>query len=360
MVTEDRLADRLEELLEQGLRGRDWPRELEALPPEERAEFEPALRALASLAEVKRPGMTLSAWERGRKRMLQSLRAGRAPQGRSAAGGRAAWLPGRWSGRLVPAALGVILLLLAGSGTVAAAQGALPGEPLYPVKLLSEQVQLWVREQVEGPAAALELADGLQRRRLNEAAAVAAQGRPAMTTVILELEAVGEGTVVAGGREMPLAPGVAQPPVSAGQRLRLVIETGPDGGLVVVEMEPVGGPPAQPPIRGPQLPAGPPVPPGTTERLPTLPDEEEEEEGAGHAGQPSEVVRPEPERIPFPQRPTGTDGRGSGSEGVAPRTDGGTDAAAGPGYRLPWLRGWLPTRQPATPGPPELDLPYGR
>jgi hypothetical protein len=56
-----------------------------------------------------------------------------------------AWLPG-WATTLI-LALG---LLLAGSGTVAAANYSMPDSPLYPVKIATEQVQLSLTRSDEG------------------------------------------------------------------------------------------------------------------------------------------------------------------------------------------------------------------
>ena len=47
-----------------------------------------------------------------------------------------------WQARWVSVVSIVLALLLAGGGTVAAAGGSMPGEPLYPVKLATEQVRL--------------------------------------------------------------------------------------------------------------------------------------------------------------------------------------------------------------------------
>ncbi|MDD4923675.1 MAG: DUF5667 domain-containing protein [Dehalococcoidales bacterium] len=50
----------------------------------------------------------------------------------------------RWQGQWAPVALSLcIVLLLSGGGTVAAANSSMPSDPLYNVKLASEQVQLF-------------------------------------------------------------------------------------------------------------------------------------------------------------------------------------------------------------------------
>jgi hypothetical protein len=67
-----------------------------------------------------------------------------------------------------------ILVIFVGSGTVAAAQGALPGDFLYPVKVsINETVELALATT---PVAKAEVSAKLAERRVEEAQALAAQG----------------------------------------------------------------------------------------------------------------------------------------------------------------------------------------
>jgi hypothetical protein len=85
--------------------------------------------------------------------------------------------PGRlffgWQPRWVATLAIVLVLLLAGSGTVAAASGSMPGEPLYPVKIVSEQAQLAFTPSTQGKA---ELYTRLADKRVAEIIYVAEKG----------------------------------------------------------------------------------------------------------------------------------------------------------------------------------------
>ncbi len=67
----------------------------------------------------------------------------------------------------------VLALCAAGGGTVYAAQGSLPGDALYPVKLGTEQVMMWLGDDVAKAERALSFAE----RRVGEMEALAEKGR---------------------------------------------------------------------------------------------------------------------------------------------------------------------------------------
>ncbi len=70
---------------------------------------------------------------------------------------------------------GLLLFVLAGSGTVSAAQGALPGDILYPIKLaVNEKVEVALASNASAKA---EVQVRLAGRRVEEAQTLAAQGR---------------------------------------------------------------------------------------------------------------------------------------------------------------------------------------
>ncbi len=81
------------------------------------------------------------------------------------------WWP-RWATVSVAIVLG---LLLVGGSTVAAASGSMPGEPLYPVKLAAEQVQLAFTPSALGKA---ELYAKLADRRVVEIVDMAGKNEP--------------------------------------------------------------------------------------------------------------------------------------------------------------------------------------
>ncbi len=80
------------------------------------------------------------------------------------------WQP-QWSVSLAI----VLVLLLAGSGTVAAASGSMPDEPLYPVKLATEQAQLVFTPSALSKA---ELCAKLADRRVAEIVRMADESKP--------------------------------------------------------------------------------------------------------------------------------------------------------------------------------------
>ncbi len=75
---------------------------------------------------------------------------------------------------------GLLLFVLAGAGTASAAQGALPGDLLYPVKIhINEQVEVALATT---PAQKAKAETHLAERRVEEAQTLAAQGRLNATT----------------------------------------------------------------------------------------------------------------------------------------------------------------------------------
>ncbi|MFH0768493.1 MAG: DUF5667 domain-containing protein, partial [Chloroflexota bacterium] len=81
-----------------------------------------------------------------------------------------------WQPRGATAVTIVLVLLLAGSGTVAAATGSMPDEPLYPVKLATEQARLVLTPSALGKA---ELYAKLADRRVVEIIRMADKSKPA-------------------------------------------------------------------------------------------------------------------------------------------------------------------------------------
>ncbi len=80
-----------------------------------------------------------------------------------------------WQPRWAVALSAFIILLAGGSGAVLAANGSMPGQPLYAVKLASEKVKLAVTTSSTAKA---EIYAGLAERRVNEIVYLAANGEP--------------------------------------------------------------------------------------------------------------------------------------------------------------------------------------
>ncbi len=132
-----------------------------------------------------------------------------------------------WQPRWAMVVAIILALLLAGGGTVAAAGGSMPDEPLYPVKLATEQVRLVFAPSALGKA---ELYTELADRRVLEIIRMAGENKPeqiertarrldAYLTKIAVLSSTQEAT---GGAAM--APAVEEAP--------LLAERAEDGGGV--------------------------------------------------------------------------------------------------------------------------------
>ena len=80
-----------------------------------------------------------------------------------------------WQPRWATAVAMVLIMLLAGSGTVAAAGNSMPDEPLYPVKLATEQVRLRLTPSNLGKA---QLYVNFADKRVLEIARMAEVGKP--------------------------------------------------------------------------------------------------------------------------------------------------------------------------------------
>ncbi len=88
-----------------------------------------------------------------------------------------------WQPRWVTAIAIVLVLLLAGGGTVAAASNSMPDEPLYPVKIVSEQAQLVFTPSTQGKA---ELYARLADKRIAEIIYVAEKGNARQVELVAQ------------------------------------------------------------------------------------------------------------------------------------------------------------------------------
>ena len=90
-------------------------------------------------------------------------------------GRRRSFFSWSWQPRWAMVVTVALVVLLAGGGTVAAAGGSMPDGPLYPVKLATEQVQLFFTPSALGKA---ELYARLVDRRVSEIARMAGANKP--------------------------------------------------------------------------------------------------------------------------------------------------------------------------------------
>lgn len=114
-----------------------------------------------------------------------------------------------WQPRWATAVIVVIVLLLAGSSTVAAASNSLPDEPLYPVKLATETVQLTLTPSALGKA---ELYVKLVDKRVAEIIKMAEKGKAkqvARVTQRLNRQLIAMASLPMPGGEEPVEREVA-------------------------------------------------------------------------------------------------------------------------------------------------------
>jgi len=134
--------------------------------PEQAGELEPLLRTalVAKEASAIEPRPEFKA--RARYQLRSALQEAKSKRGLRLLG----WQP-KWA-----AAIAIVLvLLLAGSSTVVAASNSMPDEPLYPVKLATEQIRLRLTPSDIGKA---QLYASLADRRVLEIARMAQKGKP--------------------------------------------------------------------------------------------------------------------------------------------------------------------------------------
>jgi len=173
--------DRLDQALSRRLAG-DGP------PEGELARYRTSLEALEALRPV--PPREATAVSAGRRAFLEEARQhspGVSVRARQRPSGWISWLRKEHSPMTAIVSL-VLALALAfgGAGATAyAAQDSLPTEPLYGVKLLSEQVQLAL---TQGPRADLDLLVGFVTERVREMTALANEGEEVPAQVHTRLQ----------------------------------------------------------------------------------------------------------------------------------------------------------------------------
>ena len=141
----------------------------------------------------------------------------------------------------------LIILLLIGTlitGGVAVSAKALPGDVLYPLKTSAERIQLLITLD---PLQRSNLQQEFAGRRINEAQAVAEQGRR-VASLPLDgtIEALNGDNWIVSGLHLALTPDTQIIGIPAlGARVRGVIRAPGDGRLIVIYAEVEPAPPAQ-------------------------------------------------------------------------------------------------------------------
>ena len=217
--------------------------------PRDRLRFAVADKPLAELAQfaAELPAKLPSARpseagiRRGREKLLAELDALQRPRGFGPTSFFFGWIGGlrRLSG---PASLAwrvavVATLLMAGlafSGALAASADSLPGDPLYDLKRIQEQVRLTIT--IDGNARQ-QLQDQIDATRVTELNAIRRLMRVVRTEVSGTVSAVEGDTLVVD--QVRFTVDHTQFPAAAdvvpGDRVRLVVQTASDGSVTVVE-----------------------------------------------------------------------------------------------------------------------------
>lgn len=165
MSDKHRIEDILNECLEETRAGRRTVEQCLARYPEQACEMEPLLRmalAVRKAASVEaRPEFKAAA----RHRFQETVRA----KARKAVVKQRVW----WRAWAMAAAAMLAIAVL-GSGTVVASAGSTPDQPLYPVKMAKEQVQVFLTRP---PLARARLNAALAEERLQEMEQMANRGK---------------------------------------------------------------------------------------------------------------------------------------------------------------------------------------
>ncbi len=219
MKNEKEFFNILDECLERILTGGETVAQCLASYPEHAAELEPLLQTALGTKETLEISPRPEFRERARYQILAELRDIEERKQRRFS--LFSWQP-RWA----TAAIAVLVLLVASSGTVAAAGDSMPDQPLYPVKLATESVRLALTPSTLGKA---EYYAELVDRRVQEIVSMADKGKlkhmekatERMNNQLIAMAVlVGAEEGVPGGLTIPAAlPEAAQAPAEAAREV---------------------------------------------------------------------------------------------------------------------------------------------
>jgi len=172
--------------------------------------------------------------------------------------------PFRWQVRWVAPVAVVIVLLIAGSGTVAAAGNSLPDSPLYRVKLATEAVQLAFTPSALGKA---ELYANFADKRVEEIIKMAEKGNTEQVEKVTErmdkqliamanLTATGEKDTTAANSAVLQAPAAIPQPTTPSTETPPVVITQVPAPIIVVPSPVVTETPAPSALRAQAQPEG--------------------------------------------------------------------------------------------------------
>jgi hypothetical protein len=162
----------------------------------------------------------------------------------------------------------VLLFTILGAGTVAISANSLPGDVLYPVKRISEEVQLFLTLDEERKS---DLVDALDARRRQEALAISGSQRVAELSFRGQVESIDDARWSIGGVPIRLSPEAGvDDGVQVGTFVRVQVRSLSDGTLLAMSIseEPLTAPPQPTPSLTPEETAAP-TDPATPSPTPT-------------------------------------------------------------------------------------------
>lgn len=136
---------------------------------------------------------------------------------------------------LATAAMALLLVVLSlGGGAWAVSARSLPGDFLYPVKLVREQVELWLTFDNLGKD---ELEAEIQERRLQETKALLEERRAANVAFQGQVERVSDNVLLIGGVTVTLPINVPAQDVADGSEVKVEGWTQPDGSFIAQKVQ---------------------------------------------------------------------------------------------------------------------------
>ncbi|MFC1961789.1 DUF5667 domain-containing protein [Chloroflexota bacterium] len=236
----------LNECLEAILTRGETVEECLARYPEQAAELQPLLETIVDARGATELVPRQEFQEKARHEFRMALRETEPQRGN--------WFPG-WRPQWAVVPISILVLVFGGGGTVVAASGSLPDEPLYPVKRATETVRLALTPSALGKA---ELYAELIDRRVTEITDMAEKEKAAeveKTTDLLSQQLITMANLVARGSGA--APTLEAPVPAVAEKGTPAVEQAPE---VAAEEEPLLGTAPQAPQETPrgQVRKGPP------------------------------------------------------------------------------------------------------
>jgi hypothetical protein len=155
-----------DECLESLLAGKQTVEQCLQKYPEQANELEPLLRTAMSVRQAVDIKPSPETKARGRYQLQLKMAEMNKP--------KRAWFPG-WQPRWAMAVMAVLLVFVMGGGAVVAANGSMPGSPLYPVKIATENVRV---KLAGSDVEKVELLTTLADRRVTELSYLMESGKP--------------------------------------------------------------------------------------------------------------------------------------------------------------------------------------